>query len=100
MRNTLENKKAEVKFKTYDVTDQTTNNYIANIAQYLGKDNREMKFHQVMKYHMRNNFFSKIKEMIRQEDQFQTSLFFQTAFYKVKASDQHLDLDLQRKQTL
>ena len=47
-------------FKIDDATDWATNNYNAHIAQYpKSKDNQTMKFGQLTRYNIRNNFLEK-----------------------------------------
>ena len=48
-------KRAKTNFKTCDVTDWETNNYNADIVQYLkSKSNKTIEFGQLIEYNTRN----------------------------------------------
>ena len=83
-------KKAMVNSKTYDITDQKTNNYSTHITQYLkNSGNQAMELGQLIEHSVKNIFLQKSHRKQLEKLITDLSLFFKKALYKVKTSDQH-----------
>ena len=65
---------------------------LPNISR--SKGNQTMKFDQLVKYNVKNNFFFKNHTKNEAEILIADNLFFEKALYKVKACGQHVNFNI------